>query len=123
MAERVGDFLIRIGAITAEQMAEVLKIQDAEEEPRLLGQIAIELGYIDDAAIQRLLGRASEQNRKDDTEEVIRHRIDLYHAQTEPLIKLYGERGKLIQVDGIGSIEEVADRVRVALSEFLDARG
>lgn len=55
MAERVGDFLIRIGAITAEQMAEVLKIQDAEEEPRLFGQIAIELGYIDDAAIQRYL--------------------------------------------------------------------
>ncbi len=69
------------------------------------------------------MGRASEQNRKDDTEEVIRHRIDLYHAQTEPLIKLYGERGKLIQVDGIGSIEDVAERVRVALAEFLDARG
>lgn len=55
MAERVGDFLVRIGAITAEQMAEVLKIQAAEEEPRLFGQIAIELGYIDDAAIQRYL--------------------------------------------------------------------
>ncbi len=55
MAERVGDFLVRIGAITTVQMAEVLKIQDAEEEPRLFGQIAIELGYIDDSAIQRYL--------------------------------------------------------------------
>ncbi len=55
MAERVGDFLIRIGAITQEQLAEVIKIQDAEEEPRLLGEIAIELGYIDDAVIQRYL--------------------------------------------------------------------
>jgi len=55
MAERVGDFLVRIGAITTAQMAEVLKIQDAEEEPRLFGQIAIELGYIDDSAIQRYL--------------------------------------------------------------------
>lgn len=55
MAERVGDFLIRIGVITTAQMVEILKIQDAEEEPRLFGQIAIELGYIDDAAIQRYL--------------------------------------------------------------------
>ncbi len=55
MAERVGDFLIRIGAITPAQLAEVIKIQDAEEEPRLLGEIAIELGYIDDAVIQRYL--------------------------------------------------------------------
>ncbi len=55
MAERVGDFLVRIGAITTAQMAEVLRIQDAEEEPRLFGQIAIELGYIDDSAIQRYL--------------------------------------------------------------------
>ncbi len=55
MAERVGDFLIRIGAITAEQMAEVLKIQSTKDESRLFGQIAMELGYIDDAAIQRYL--------------------------------------------------------------------
>lgn len=55
MAERVGDFLMRIGAINEAQMTEVLRIQDAEEEPRLFGQIAIELGYIDDAAIQRYL--------------------------------------------------------------------
>lgn len=85
--------------------------------------LVLEIGADDDAAIQRLLGRASEQNRKDDTEDVIRHRIDLYHAQTEPLIELYGARGKLIQVDGIGSIEEVAERVREALNEFSDARG
>ncbi len=55
MAERVGEFLVRIGAMTTDQVAEVGKIQDAEEEPRLFGEIAIELGYIDDAVILRYL--------------------------------------------------------------------
>ncbi len=82
----------------------------------------LEIGADDEAAIDRLLGRAAEQGRKDDTEEVIRHRIELYHEQTEPLIKLYRERGKLIEVDGMGSIEEVAQRVREALDTFVDSR-
>lgn len=55
MAERIGEFLMRIGALTQAQMDEVLAIQDAEEEPRLIGQIAIELGYINDEAIARYL--------------------------------------------------------------------
>ena len=82
----------------------------------------VEIGADDESAIARLLGRASEQGRKDDTEGVIRHRIELYHAQTEPLITLYRERGKLIEVDGMGTIDDVAVRVREALGSFLDAR-
>ncbi|MFT0846504.1 adenylate kinase [Actinomycetaceae bacterium L2_0104] len=82
----------------------------------------LEIGADDESAIDRLLGRAAEQGRSDDTEEVIRHRIELYHQQTEPLIALYGERGKLIVVDGMGTIEEVAQRVREALDAFLESR-
>lgn len=55
MAEKIGDFLLRIGALTQVQLDEVIKVQDAEDEPRLIGQIAIELGYIDDDAVQRYL--------------------------------------------------------------------
>ncbi len=56
MTERIGEFLLRIGALTENQLTEVIKIQDAEEdEPRLIGQIAIELGYIDDEALKRYL--------------------------------------------------------------------
>jgi len=73
----------------------------------------------DDEVVQRLLGRAAEQGRVDDTEDVIRHRIELYHAQTEPLISVYRERGILVEVDGMGGIEEVAQNLVSELKAFL----
>lgn len=102
--------------------AQVEALDDVFAELGVELDAVVEIGAEDEAAIARLLGRAAEQNRKDDTEEVIRHRIDLYHEQTEPLITLYRERDKLIEVDGMGSIDEVAGRVRAALDSFLDDR-
>jgi adenylate kinase len=79
----------------------------------------IELVADPDETVSRLLKRASEQGRSDDTEEVIRHRLDLYSRQTAPLLDLYEERGLLIQVDGLGGVDEVTERVMAAL----DSRG
>ncbi len=53
--ERIGDGLLRIGALTQAQLDEVLHIQNETEEPRLFGEIAIELGYIDDAALKKFI--------------------------------------------------------------------
>ena len=66
--------------------------------------------------VTRLLKRAAEQGRADDTEEVIRHRQDVYHEQTEPVIAAYKDRGIVVEVDGLGPVEEVSDRVRAALT-------
>ncbi len=55
MAERIGDFLVRIGAMTEGQVGEVIKAQDEDEELRMFGEIAIEKGYIDDSAIRKYL--------------------------------------------------------------------
>ena len=52
--QRIGDFLVRIGALTQEQVAEVLGRQ-AGEPNRLFGQIAIEMGLISDSAIDSFL--------------------------------------------------------------------
>ncbi len=60
MAERIGDFLVRIGAMTEEQVLEVLKIQEEDEELRVFGEIAIELGYVDDSAIQKYIESKSQ---------------------------------------------------------------
>lgn len=57
----------------------------------------------DDILITRLLGRG----RKDDTEEVIRHRLDVYRQQTAPLIDFYRERQQLFSIDGNQPIEKV----------------
>ncbi|MBU0926848.1 MAG: hypothetical protein KKA67_03810 [Spirochaetes bacterium] len=55
MAERIGDYLVRIGVMSEESVRAVLDIQDKEEEPRVFGEIAIELGFIDDSALKRYL--------------------------------------------------------------------
>lgn len=79
--------------------------------------VVLQLTADDDELIKRLLGRAKDTGRSDDNEGVIRHRLGLYHDQTEPVVARYAERGILAQVDGIGGIEEVTDRVMKAIKE------
>ena len=66
--------------------------------------------------VERLLKRGQLEGRSDDNEETIRHRQRVYREQTEPLVDYYRERGVLAEVDGWGSIEEVAERLREALA-------
>jgi adenylate kinase len=65
--------------------------------------------------VQRLLERAKTEGRADDTEEVIRRRQELYSEQTEPLIEVYRDRGILVEVDGMGEVDEVTERIFDAL--------
>jgi adenylate kinase len=66
--------------------------------------------------VARLLNRAKEQGRADDSDEVIRRRLEVYAEQTAPLISLYASRGILVEVNGIGTIAEVNDRLMKAIS-------
>jgi adenylate kinase len=67
--------------------------------------------------VQRLLQRARTDGRTDDTEEVIRRRQEVYTEQTEPLIGVYRDRGILVEVDGMGSVDEVTSRIFAALDD------
>ncbi|KKI17045.1 MULTISPECIES: adenylate kinase [unclassified Leucobacter] len=71
--------------------------------------------------VSRLLKRAAVEGRADDTEEVIRHRQEVYAAQTAPLIELFSARGILVSVDGLGGIDEVSSRIADALDGKLSA--
>jgi len=75
----------------------------------------LQLTADDDELVARLLKRAEIEGRADDTEAVIRHRLALYHEQTEIVVDRYRDRGIVRQVDGIGPIDEVTDRVLGAL--------
>ena len=68
-----------------------------------------------DELVERLLNRAAEQGRTDDNEEVIRHRLKVYEEETAPLIAIYRERGIVKEVNGLGEIAEVTERILDAL--------
>ena len=69
-----------------------------------------------DELVRRLLKRAQEQGRTDDTEEVIRHRQNVYLEQTQPLIEIYSSRSLVVEIDGLGQVGEVTERILNALT-------
>ncbi|MBO1031978.1 adenylate kinase [Tessaracoccus sp. SD287] len=75
-----------------------------------------------DALVDRLLKRAEIEGRSDDNETTIRARMDVYAAETQPLLDTYRERGLLVEVTGHGSVDEVTAQVLDALDQFLAAK-
>jgi adenylate kinase len=69
-----------------------------------------------EAVVQRLLKRAEIEGRADDNEETIRERMRVYEKQTAPLLDHYGKAGLLAEVDGMGTVAEVFERIEEALS-------
>jgi adenylate kinase len=76
----------------------------------------LQLTADDDELVHRLLDRAQKTGRSDDNDVVIRHRLDLYHEQTEAVVANYAERGILTRVEGSGAVDEVTDRLMRAVS-------
>lgn len=103
--------------------------------PRNLGQVAhlddflasrdesldavIELRVPRDESIARLGLRAAQEGRSDDTDDVIAHRLDIYENETAPILDVYGERGIVVAIDGVGTLDEITGRIFGAL----EARG
>jgi adenylate kinase len=77
----------------------------------------IQLVADEDEIVSRLLKRAHEEGRTDDTPETIRHRQGLYQRETAPLIAVYKERGMVLEVDALGAVDDVAARIESALTE------
>ena len=124
--------------------AETLKKMLSDWETRL--DIVLELVVDDDEVVRRLSGRRTCRRcgriwhatfdppsrkdrcddcdgelfqRDDDREETIRHRIDVYAAQTQPLIAFYADEGTLLGIDATGPVEEITDRALAALRRFI----
>ena len=66
----------------------------------------------DDELVERLLLRGKTSGRADDTnEDIIRNRIDVYKKETTPVFDFYAQKGKGSKIHGVGSIEEIFDRL------------
>lgn len=65
--------------------------------------------------INRLINRAAEQGRSDDTPDTINRRMDVYDEQTAPVLEYYSSSGRVIEVDGTGTPDEVFERLLTAV--------
>lgn len=116
MDDAAAGFLLDGYPRTADQVNELDSIL-AEQGQSL--EAVILLTADTDEVVRRLLNRAIEQGRADDTEDVIRRRLEVYEEQTAPLTSVYAERGLVVMIDGLGEVAEVTGRIL----EALDARG
>ncbi len=141
LGRQVKDILASGGYVTDEVTNAIVEDRVAQDDclpgflldgyPRTLPQVAalddmlaahgqtlervLELVVDDDIVVDRLLARAQVEGRSDDTEEVIRDRMAIYHRETAPLAETYAGRGLLVRVDGLGEVDEVTARVVAAL--------
>jgi len=99
-------------------------LAQADALDAMLGEIGRDLDAVlyfelpDEIARRRLLKRALEENRPDDTQEVIDRRLEIYHDETEPIVEHYRATGKLVPLHAERSIDEVYAEVQDALARL-----
>jgi len=105
---------------TAPQVAE-LDTMLASEGHRI--DAVIELQAPDEELEQRMLRRAREEGRKDDTADVFRRRLDLYHRETHEVVAVYAGRGLLVTVNGSGDPGDITRLAIAAVERFINEKG
>ena len=96
-------------------MAQARALYEIALELDMTADVALHLQVEDAELVRRLLGRAAEQQRSDDTEDVIRRRLALYYDVTHPILAWYGERGILVSVDAQRPADQVGRHILTAL--------
>ncbi len=77
--------------------------------------VVIRLKVDEEALVARITKRFHEQGRRDDNPEVFKTRLDAYHDQTQPLLGFYAGHGKLVEVDGMASMDTVSAEIATAI--------
>ena len=85
--------------------------------------LAMELVVAEELATSRMLQRAKAEGRADDTPETIKHRMEVYDAQTHPLVAHYQQTGVLRSLDGSGSPDDVFEAIKSCALEAQKSRG
>ena len=96
-------------------MAQARALYEIGRGLEMTADVALHLKADDEELTRRLLARAALEGRSDDTEEVIRRRLALYHEVTHPIVDWYAERGILVSVDAVRPVERVARQILTAL--------
>ncbi len=96
----------------AEALEEMLREIDRDLD------VVFEFQLEDEVGRERMLRRAAEEGRADDTPEAIDERLRLYHAETEPLIEYYRARGNLVGIHADRPVQVVFDEIQQALEQM-----
>jgi adenylate kinase len=96
-------------------LAQAKALYELAVELEMIADIALHLQVEDAELVRRLLARAAEQNRSDDSEDIIRRRLALYYDVTHPILEWYGERGILLSVDAMRPADAVGRHIVTAL--------
>jgi adenylate kinase len=94
------------------KVTQAVFLQELLAQMHQSGEQVINLDVPDDVVLARLL----ERKRKDDTEELIRHRLEVYRNETAPLINHYRDRQKLLVVNGNQSQEDVTSELKKVIT-------
>lgn len=97
-------------------VAQIGALDDILAERGVALDAVLEISVPDDEVVARLLKRAEIEGRADDTPDVIRHRQEVYTAETAPVTGAYRDRGLLRSVDGVGELDVVTSRLVEALT-------
>ncbi|NLA49863.1 MAG: adenylate kinase [Bacteroidales bacterium] len=117
-AENVAGFLFDGFPRTVEQTVALEKMLN-DRGMKIDSMLVLDVGH--DELVKRLVGRAELSGRPDDKDPaVIENRIAVYREKTEPIINYCRERGMYQPVNGMGSIEEIFDRLSVLVSKYVN---
>jgi adenylate kinase len=122
--ERLGQEDVKSGFILDGYPRNLAQAEALDALLERLGQPVDEALQIDvdvDMVVERIARRAAEEGRSDDTEEVVRNRMKVYADQTAPVVDYYAQQGILSRVLGVGTIEEVFQRIQGVLQIRADS--
>ena len=111
--DAAGGFLLDGYPRNIGQVGDLDAFLEERDEP-LTG--VIELSVPREESIRRIAQRAAEQGRADDNDESIAKRLAIYESETAPILDVYRERGVAFEVDGVGTLDEVFERIITALA-------
>ena len=92
-------------------------VPQAEALDKMLGELGVNLDVVvfldvdDEEVVQRIMKRQELENRQDDTEDVVRNRLNVYRDQTSPLGEFYNNKAILKKINGIGSVEDISEKI------------